>query len=540
MAGQDENERAYRRNGDRNSDREGIRDGTNQRGSGDSRREGEYDPEQGYGARRTGPSRVRNEKPWSRDEGRTEEARPEDQASSKSRDWRDKERRTTRGFERDWNRGAKAEMDPEWMGALEPENDNKTRSADDIETFKQNMRSGKGNVQDSGSSRAQPQLNHERTASGAAKSKLDTPLVVDSSFDGFFGLYKEPKKEPEPASANVSLPSFTTPGKAPRGSKFTALFGAKTQTESADEQSLPAASQQPESLNEDKEGFKHILNLLNQQQGQNSNAITPPRQPSAQEFQQSPPFQSTPTQSPPSRNDGDLSYLLSARPNPKKIEPSTMSRDFLLNLMRDPQQGGHHLQNGMTRDRQVDHDGPQGLNQFPNLVLSPQENVRSPPGPQGYYLDHGREEQPARDKLNPNLGADRRGPPPGLYDIGNMQRQTPGGAVPSLGFSPGMQRPPGLEQYQLPSQRQGMAPPPGFSLATRGQSGYPPGLIPNSANDRTPFGMPMNGRGMPPPGFMNGPPPGFPPAFHPDGVPYGGFGDIGNFGQGFVSGQQRR
>lgn len=416
---------------------------------------------------------------------------------------------------------------------------------DDLKAFMESMKTANGVTQNAPVSQAEQQGTHERTKSGAgtgaAKSKVDTPLVVDSNLDGFFGLWNEPKKDIElgGSAANGAEPSAAPAGKLAKPSKFTGFFKPKPEPESVKEQpAVPLFAPSKDSSSEDKEGFQRILSLLGQQQQQqqqkqNGTAGTPPPQyQDSREAPASPPFQSLQR-----RENNDQYSLLAARSPPGIAVPPTRDSEFLLNLMKHTQQGRHDLSQANTSGRRTGQDTTPVLLSFSNMMVSPHETPQQAPSsglPPGFFSDSPREEMPIRDKLNPNSATERRGPPPGFYDSSNLPRQSPAGAAQHSGFPPGIQRPPGLEQFQhMQAQRQGMAPPPGFQTPSRGQNAFPPGLISNNSN----FGVPANGRGMPPPGYMNGPPPGFPPPFSYEALPYEGFGD---FGQGFLNGQQRR
>ncbi|KAK4696132.1 hypothetical protein P7C71_g1738, partial [Lecanoromycetidae sp. Uapishka_2] len=549
-SGQDDVERSYRRNGDRENDRdrEGGRDARGQRGFDSHRRDGERETEGEYRARRAGVGRGRNEPPWARDEGLSEIGGVEDQETAPVQDWREKDRRKDRFSEREWNRAAKADMDPEWMDALEPEDKKQRHTEDDLKAFMESMKTAKGVIQDNSLSQAEQPGNHERnisgTGTGAAKSKVDTPLVVDSNFDGFFGLWKEPKKDTQAAglAANRAEPNVAPASKSAKPSKFTGFFNSKSEPEPVKEKPpLQLYSPSQDSSSEDKEGFQRILSLLGQQQQQQQQqqtrqqkgtSRTPPRNQAPRETPASPPIQLSQV-----RETNDLSSLLGARSSPGNNAPPTRDSEFLLNLMKHTQQGRHDLSQANNLSRSTGYDTAPGLLPFSNMMISPHDTPQQAPSsglPSGLFTDSSREEMPIRDKLNPNFPTERRGPPPGFYDSSNLPRQTPAGALQHSGFPPGIQRPPGLEQFQnMQPQRQGMAPPPGFQTPSRGQNAFQPGTISNNPT----FGVPANGRGMPPPGYMNGPPPGFPPPFSHEASGFGGFGD---FGPGFLNGQQRR
>lgn len=539
-SGPDDGERPYRRKGDRGHDRDGQGDLENRplRGFENHRRDRDADTDNENGARRTGVNRGRNEPSWYRDEAQMETAGLENQENTRSREWRDKDRRATRGSDRDWARGAKADLDPEWMEAPESENVNGTHTQEDFERWKERMKSGKAAKPDT--TEAQ-RMNHDRTTSGAgsgaAKVKVDTPLVVDSSVDGFFGLWNQPKqKEAINDSVDGAQQGARIVGaQGPKSSKFTGFFNPKPDPEMEKEKpSLPMFAKVTDSSSEDKEGFQRILNLLGQQQQpQNGTTETTPRAQQQRDTTASPPMQA-----PRGVENNDLYSLLGSRSPTANDSPKGKDSEFLLKLMQQPQQQRPDINQSNINSRRANQDASPGLLPLSSLMISPHDTPQQMPStqpPPGFFDD-----VPARDKLNPN--AERKGPPPGFFDT-NFSRQPPAGTPQQSPFSIGLQRPPGLDQVptgypqHVQPPRQSMVPPPGFQAPTRGQNAFPPGLIPN---DRLQFGMPANGRSMPPPGFMHAAPPGFPVPFGQEGMPYGAFGEGGNFGHAFPPGQQRR
>ncbi len=538
----EDSERPYRRNGDRGHDRDkdGVRENRPPRGFENHRREGDRDANAENGARRTDNGRGRNEPPWYRDEGRTDEGGMEDQESTRARDWRDKERRATRGSDREWNRGGKAELDPEWMDTPEPEPKNHIHTQEDFERWKERMKTGNtAKAEVPAEKQPSPDRTVPGTGTGSIKSKVDTPLVVDSSIDGFFGLWNQPKsKEVITESANGGEPNAAkTAAKMSKASKFTGFFNPKPEPGITQEKpSLPLVAPSADSSSEDKEGFQRILNLLGQQQQpqQNGKSQTPPRSQQKHRQQREIPA-SPPNQLQRGPEDNELYSLLGATSPPVKAVAQNTDSEFLLKLMQQPRRGGHDLRQGDFNGRRAGQDTAPGSLPFSNLMISPHDTLQQTPttGPPPGFFD----DVPGRDKLNP--GTERRGPPPGFFD-GNLPRQTSTGPQQPM-LPSGLQRPPGLDQLppsypqHLHSQRQNMAAPPGFQTPPRNQNAFPPGLTPS---ERTQFGVPTNGRGMLPPGFMHPAPPGFPLAFGQEGMPFGAF-DAGNFGQGFPP-QQRR
>ena len=538
--GPDDSERTYRKNRDRGHDRDGPGD----RDSGpisnfeNHRRDRDAEADGEPRLRRTGIERGRNEPSRYRDGSLPEIGGPEDPESTKTREWRDKEKRGTRGSDREWTRGAKADLDPEWMEAPVSENANGTHTQEDFERWKERMKSGNAVKPEVVESR---RTSHNHTSSsvglGTAKVKVDTPLVVDSSVDGFFGLWNQSQKKETPddvvdgAQAGLSKPGASKP----KPSKFTGFFNPKPELDSKTESlSRPSLVTGTDSSNEDREGFQRILNLLGQQQQPpNRKPETPPRAQQQREFIASPPVHVS-----RSMENNDVHSLLGTSSPSANPMPHGKDSEFLLKLMQQPQQHRPDVSQANIESHHTNQAAIPGPLPLSNLMISPQEKPQqtTPAQPLSVFFD----DASAKDKLNPNT--ERKGPPPGFFD-NNFIRQSPSGIPQQSPFPLGLQRPPGLDQVptnypqHVQPPRQNMLPPPGFQMATRNQNPFPPGLL---LNERLQFGTPANGRAMPPPGFMQGAPPGFPVPFSPETMPFGGFSEGGSFGQGFPAGQQRR
>ena len=539
--GQEDGERSYRRNGDRDydRDRDGGRESKIQRGLDGVHRDGERDAEADNVARRGHLGRGRNEPTWYRDEGQKEEHGNEGSGPGRHRDW---ERRGNRGPDRDWGRSTRPETDPEWMDPPEAEEQTQAKTSEDFEKWKRLMKTSNSATQEAPLSPVEQRSSHGTRASGpgigAGKSKIDTPLVVDSQFDEFFGLWNEPKKNKEVTGSRENgvppVPIYPA-AKSSKPSKFTGFFNPRPEPEPPQERLPPLPSAQlQDSSNEDKEGFQRILKLLDQQQPQNGQVTSPPRTQVPRETPASPPIQPSRT-----KEKNDLFSLLQTSSPQSNAMPQTKDSEFLLKLMQQPQQGRYELGQTSTSGRRTAQDPSPGLLPFSNMMISPNEALHqsSSLGPPPGFFDEG----PPRDKLNP--GSERRGPPPGFFDPGKLQRPSPVGAPQSSGYISGIQRPPGLElmpqgysQHTQP-QRSNMVPPPGFQAQLRGQNVLPPSPFPNNVNQ---MGGQVNRHGAPPPGFINPPPPGFTLPFSQDGLPFGPFNDGTNFGQGGFGPQRRQ
>ena len=516
--------------------------------------------------RRNGADRGRFEAPWSSrdDERREGEALESAGSVGKTRDWRDKEKAGMRGADRDWNRATKQEQDPEWMAEPEPEEKKQSHTQEDFERWKERMKASNGSNQDS-SAEQQP-TTHERSIStlsnNGVKGKVETPLVVDPNFDGFFGLWNQHKDKVVTSGMEAQPPKNMSKANTPKPSKFTGFFNPKPTAAQADPEppvlSIPPLEMAKDSSNEDREGFQRILQLLDRQQPSAVRNGTPPREEVRRDSPASPPMQ-LPR---PRDSATGLENLLATQVN-RDAPPQNRDSEFLLKLMQQTQPPRpNNSQAPFGDQRQGGAAGP-GILQLSNLLVSPREPVRQMPTanpPPGLYNELLMDDLQRRDKLNPN--ADRKAPPPGFYEVpnnGNTQRHPSVGANQQPTIASGLQRPPGLEQlpssysqFQMPRQNN-LPPPPGFQTPLRNPNPFPPGLISNMPNpkDRGPqYGMrqAMNGPiGMPPPGFMNMnvPPPGFAPLpFNQEGrispsriylgagarrPPLDAFGDAGNF-----------
>lgn len=582
-----ENDREVRRNGDRDQNREkdNGRDTRGGRGFESYRRNG--DREGNGDERRHGQGRGKNEPSWYRDDDRPAE---EEGKEAPRRDWREKV--AGRGHEKDYNKGASRDTEPEW---LDEANDKKqAHTQADFQRWKEKMRAG--NAPAPAPAPEQPTApesrpNHERTFSGTSK-KVETPLILDSSFDGFFGKFGEQKSD-----GVIAGEAKKATGKS---SKFTGFFTPKTEPKPQDPPTPPAPPLDPakDNSNEDKVGFQRILKLLDQQQSSTSRNITPFREQTPRNLPQSPPPQPQ-----VSRENKPLETLPGPRA-PKESPAPNRDSEFLLNLMKHQPQ----IQQTRTPHSQAQEDyrvQQSSLAAFSNLMISPHDTPQQTPSskpPPGFFdpsqldlLPRENSSQPQLHRHQQDLAPREKAPQslpqrqqqdllreklsqpqphrqqqpkvvgtPGIYD--NLSTFFPEANF-SLGLPPGLNRPPGLDhpkstqvfssQHQQP-QRQ-VQPPPGFQHMPNIQTSqaFPPGLVPNVASphhyqqpiipesrglpQQQHFGAGQRSAGMPPPGFTNMTPNpqngaqgfgGLPlgPYSQPDGFPP--FGDFGNGGQG--------
>lgn len=523
-------ERGHRKSGDRDQDgeKENARDVRVQRGFEHHRRQTEREGSSENVMRQNGPTRERSEASWYGEEGNSETTKP--------RDWRAKEKGRTRGGEREWGKANKAEQDPEWMEEPETEEKKQAHTQEDFERWKEKMRANNGSAYDPIQSSGEHKPIHERTFSNTSttkiKGKVETPLVVDSNFDGFFGLWSESDKSGRKQGDEESHERNINKIATPKPSKFTGFFNPKPTPELGDiAASGPSVSQgsPKKSSNEDKEGFQRILKLLDQQQIGTTHNEIPIRETAMKNRPHSPP-----TLAPRSQEITGLESLLGSQLPGNGAAPQNRDSEFLLKLMQKTHQTQPTLSHGIPADKKNGIGPAPGLLPYPGLISSPRDiNQGAPSGGAslGLPLDAFREDQ-HRDKLNPNAKTDRKGLAPGFYD-GNP----PGSAQPNNATLPsqhhlvpiGLQRPPGLDQMGAaygqnihPQRQSTIQPPPGFQTPLRNHNTFPPGLIPNIGSLSNPaerglqYGMRPVGHnpvaGMPPPGLMgiNSLTPGFP------------------------------
>ncbi|KAL9039596.1 MAG: hypothetical protein Q9214_004814, partial [Letrouitia sp. 1 TL-2023] len=256
--GTDENERGTHKGAirEQEKDRDNNRDTKNSRAHDTHRRDAR---ETNGDTRRNGSAR-RHESAWHREGKETDNSEGRRNAT-RPRDWRDKEMGDTRVAEREWLPNVKSERDPEWMDELEVQEKKQTHTQEDFERWKERMKAGNIPSQEFDNATPQQGSDHQRNVSGISinegKSKAETPLVVDQTFDGFFGLWNEPAKKAVTDIQELQAKD-TRQSKAPKASKFTNFFGAPTPAlaradpEEADELSTPDALKS--SSSEDKEG----------------------------------------------------------------------------------------------------------------------------------------------------------------------------------------------------------------------------------------------------------------------------------------------
>ncbi|KIV87801.1 hypothetical protein PV11_03323 [Exophiala sideris] len=487
-------------------------------------------------------------------------------------DWR-RDRR-----DKEWDRSAKVEAEPEWMDAAEPEEPFQARTQEDFQRWKEKMKAGTATPTD----RVEQPASTEAIQEASAK-KIASP-EPDDSMDKFFARFESKGQEQKPATVKMH-------GKTRFASLFSPAPEQSKQVEAPPRMPTserPSSAQLPGSSGDaDQAGFARILEML-QTRSHNptpqSQETAKPRTPLyARGTEPRPEMEGRPSSQ-------SLISILTGQNLSQQQEPTPMSQDrftdpgssapqpahtrqqssinkdeVLLNLLRQaslapkPEPPNPHQQSG---------SGMYGIPGDPNARAAGRNHMISPVQGQGPMPGQRREasrsmfdESPV--SVYPNESGPRehiqRRPTEGTHSgqedplIALLRGQAAQRPMQPQG-PPGLQRPPGLDQVPRPGQHWPTQPPqpqqppqrqttlpPGLSAAPRGMAGGPfgqPQQIPTQQNVQPPPpqqraqqqrkytgesssapGMPNLPPGMyPPPGFMNaGPPPGFPGAManHP-------------------------
>ena len=550
--GTEDNQRAVRRNGERDNDLDSV-DARNNRRPQQKGFENHQRDEDNAANQRNGSGRVPRAS-WHRDqESQATQGSDNVKELTKGRDWRDGDRSNRRGQDREWNRGGRIEQDPEWMVEPNLGERKKVHTADDIEKWKASMKANKTTAE---APAAEPVTKDDqpksRTQPSLGDRKLEIPLVLDPTLDKFLGGLWDPPQSGKDVMTGQDLDDKMRPDTGrlhpPKSSRFTGFFSPKTEIpppEPAPEASAPPPSETLSS-NEDQEGFQRILQMLggatpvasnvsrpmkfpsmDQRSLETIHDRTPPRDHILDGFRESPPIHS-----PRSRRSIGLDSLLGPQSPRDGTAPQNRDSEFLLKLM---QHKGSDINQLMGNNQRFPVSNAPGILPFPGMAQTQATPLQANQGFRALseaYGDPSTVDLRQRDKLNPNMNLNKRASVSDSYDDGvvSLSRRQSVPTVPQqYGVPPGLQRPSGSEQappgygHHIQQQRQSIGvPPPGFQNPNRNPNQFPPGLIPNLSNlnisnDR---GVPFNMRQLgsapgapPPPGFMgvNGPPPGFPP-----------------------------
>ncbi|KAL4967888.1 uncharacterized protein BDV14DRAFT_14212 [Aspergillus stella-maris] len=555
--GPEDQERKPKRNGE--FDRWEARDPRDPNGAKD--KDGRFAPR-----REVPPGRARHEGSWFRDDNVQDATEiEEEKASMRSRDWR----RDRHGADRDWTRGAKLEQEPEWLDATDREEPRRVHTQEDFERWKEKMKAGsQAPIEERRESPIEQvpepvQKSETRPTDGEIFSPGGVTLP-DTTMERFFGFLGEPKPAQDVgsslSSAEPAMKSQAPLPKAGKSSRFAGLFSPPLGSPAKEPESPISAKSpapfNPSSTDADQEGFQRILQMLGG--GRSRNAT--PHNDSVQSFGQpnrpsslvhseqtrssaSPPREQQRPEQMPMQDNAPRAMDSPLKENSFfGQEPHGRDSQHLLRLMQQVRVGPGSGPNQGPQNQ------PQSAGPAPGLMNLP-DGMPHPPGIGPGMKGPGFLDDPAIAAMQrPDIEHLRRrpanGPPPGYFDDvpfqGGQPPITPGGSRVPQGQGPpmGIPRPPGFEHmpppgwagHQLPPQQGGppgpLGPPPGIPTPTRGVN--PPGVNPNfmsnampmhgniPPNERQPFPRgPIPPGMMPPPGYMNVPPPGgFPPMPH--------------------------
>ena len=441
---------------------------------------------------------------WYRDQETQDVQEPEAGKDTRTRGWRDGERPIRRGPERDRNtRPIREETAPEWMES-EPTKDSaaevgkKTHTADDIEKWKASMRASKENTA-LPSQAPDTSVTHERSTSGnllnGKNNKLDKPLGMDPAFDSFLGLWSQPDLNSISSKDAQEKTTQEVPQMRPlKPSKFTGFFNPKplTMPTNPNPETEPPATAPPtvnSSSSEDKEGFQRILQMLGgtnsnakstengtsggpepsvmssfrssnekPQQGPSETRTSPPSEPAGEKLMQRD-QESPPIHSPRSRRSLGLENLLGMRPsreNPVSQDRNSES-DFFLSLLQQPNNKSFENQQNMKSHHNItstpaDLPFSASMQQHHQMQRNNLQNIR----PEFHHAESLPLEFPSRDKLNPNLLQSAKRPLEQYDDQvilpihqrhQQQQQQQPSHSANISHLPPGLQRPPGFDQF---------------------------------------------------------------------------------------------
>ncbi|KAJ5107275.1 hypothetical protein N7456_003950 [Penicillium angulare] len=560
--GPEDQDRKPRRNGefDRWENRENPRDSNAERGLRD--KEGRFVKKDGT------PGRSKYEASWFRDEHGNDAADPDDDKSAlRNREWR----RDRHGADRDWQRGAKIEQEPEWLDSHDHDEPRRAHTQEDFERWKERMKAGSGAAQQApayeqkseapAESNIASHIPETRPTDGEIFSHSGTPFMGDNSMERFFGMLGDTKPTPQevspPAPVEPAPKKEVPSGKGGKSSRFAGLFSPLPDSPvrapepqpahvphvpthvpaAAPPPPVPQSGGTPVNHEADQEGFQRILQMLgggggaggrshngtpsqieSPHQSRTSSMMMQAEQPRAAGNMSSPAFSRHEFTSPPAQESPMAQFA--------GKDPHSRDREHLLRLMQQvrvgPPSSGNHAQSPNA--------GPP-----PPPGLMPEMMTRPPPGLGGQQTPSFLDDPAIANMQRPDSEQLRRrapnGPPPmGYFDDvpfpqGNQGPMTPGGSRQPQGPNqpPILQRPPGLEHLpppgwngQPPPQHANgpspMGPPPGIPAPGRGMNpGFPPGMMPMPGNV-----PPINERQ----GFPRGPPPGMmPPPGYMGGPP---------------------
>ncbi|OAX83916.1 hypothetical protein ACJ72_01729, partial [Emergomyces africanus] len=352
--GTEESERRPRRNGD--SERWEMRDHRDYQEGGNERPP--RDKEQGrYPPRRDGQGRVKHDS-WFRD-NETQDAvdGEEEKTPVRHREWR----RGAHGGDRDWNRPAKHEQEPEWLDSTDRDGSKETHTQADFQRWKERMKAGSAQTPQEAKKEVSPEPVNTQSKLKEPSKRLDgeifstlEPSPTDSGLDKFFGLWSENKltrdHTPEIISdGNTKIEPF--PAKAAKASRFAGIFNSPSETANREPDPptiIHTEQVRPASTDADQEGFKRILQMLGGNKSRNASPQVekpPQAAPPKADYVKSSTSVSSPVResftrqeyaalnSPPDRPPPGLEALFVQNP-PKESPGANRDTEFLLRLMQ--------------------------------------------------------------------------------------------------------------------------------------------------------------------------------------------------------------
>ncbi|EXJ84128.1 hypothetical protein A1O3_04795 [Capronia epimyces CBS 606.96] len=241
--------------------------------------------------RRDAHSRAKLSQSWFKKDGpdTQDEARRD---ADKGQEWR----RGEWGRERDWDRSAKVEAEPEWMDSAEPDEPFQVRTQEDFQRWKEKMKAG------GAPSVGKPDSAVIVPPSENAQAKSTTTGASpepDDSMDKFFARYESKTTEQKPVAAK------------PHGrTRFASLFSPPPEQNKQVEAAPPVptaerpSSAQPGSaVDADQAGFARILEMLQTR----SNNPTPQTQETAK------------PRAPLYARGGEVKSVAESRPSPQSL-----------------------------------------------------------------------------------------------------------------------------------------------------------------------------------------------------------------------------
>ncbi|KAF2871435.1 hypothetical protein BDV95DRAFT_628656 [Massariosphaeria phaeospora] len=169
--------------------------------------------------------------------------------------WRDRER----DRDRDWSRGTKVEEDPEWMDAAPGKKENKPRTQEDFQRWKEQMKANQTPAEEKEEPKLDLPVEDPVRAATSVHPPLATPMTpsaLEPSQGILFGNWGREKVTDTNASDTV-----TAKPKPDKKSRFMDMF-AKPEEPAPPSLPAPVPASPGPAVDADKEGFQRILQML--------------------------------------------------------------------------------------------------------------------------------------------------------------------------------------------------------------------------------------------------------------------------------------